>query len=74
MSNAQENSVKLRDIHYLCPQTVLAHTAGATLVALAGGTGNTQVVLLEESAGVLTNIPMDISVPGIYVTGSYLTP
>ena len=22
MSNAQENSVKLRDIHYLCPQTV----------------------------------------------------
>jgi len=52
----------------------LSHTAGATLVALAGGTGNTQVVLLEESAGVLTNIPMDISVFGIYVTGSYLTP
>jgi hypothetical protein len=52
----------------------LAHTAGATLVAFAGGTGSTQVVLLEESAGVLTNIPMDISVSGIYVTGSYLTP
>ncbi len=52
----------------------LSHTAGATLVAFAGGTGNTQVVLLEESAGVLANISMDISVSGIYVTGSYLTP
>lgn len=51
----------------------LAHTANTTLVAFAGGTGNTQVVLLEDNAGVLANLAMDTSVTGLYVSGSYLT-
>ena len=52
----------------------LAHTAGSTLLAMAGGAGNTQIILFDENAGVLSNVPVDTAVTGLYFFGSYLTP
>jgi hypothetical protein len=52
----------------------VTHTAGTTLRAMAGGAGSTQILLYEENAGVLTALPMDTAVGGLYVSGTYVTP
>jgi hypothetical protein len=52
----------------------LAHTAGSTLVATLGGTGNTQVLFFDESAGNISTVNLDTSVAALYVSGSYVTP
>lgn len=50
----------------------LAVPAGSRLMAFAGGAANLEIVLLADTAGVLATIPMDSTVVGLYISGSYL--
>jgi len=50
----------------------VAHTAGTTLFGALGGVGNAQIILYQDAAGVVSTVPIDVAVSGIYISGSYL--
>lgn len=51
----------------------LTHAAGNTLTAFIGGSGNSQILFLDEATGAQGLVNVDATVTNLYISGSYLS-